>query len=143
VIDVPARVERNGPAMRGGGLVDRPVLRGPELLGGAGGQQDRHEPIVPGPPFDLRDRQVRVLVGHGDRPAQPRVEPEPLIRLPLIHSLIPLGGEVRMVVAVLPAQHFEHRVIDIELVEQLFAHQLRVAAPDVARLVRPGVDAHA
>src|ERR1039458_7934124 len=48
-----------------------------------------------------------------------------------------------MVVAVLAAEHLEDRVVDVVLVEQLLPEHLRVAAPDVAGLVRPGVQAHA
>ena len=79
----------------------------------------------------------------GDRASQTRVETEPRIDLPLVDRAVPLGGEVRVVVAVLPAEHLEHRVVDVELVEQLLARQLGVAPPDVTRLAWPGVDAHA
>jgi hypothetical protein len=39
-----------------------------------------------------------------------------------------------MVVAVLPAEYFEHRIVHAELVEQLRARRLGIAAPDVPGL---------
>jgi len=66
-----------------------------------------------------------------------------LLELPLVRRPREVGQEVGIVEAVLPAEHLEHRVVDVVFVEQLRTQHLGIAAPDVARLARPGVDPHA
>ena len=74
--------------------VDRPVLPPPERQFAGHQQHHLDEPAVGGAAFDLRDRQLGILLRHHDRGAQPGVAIQPLARDPVVHRARHGGAQV-------------------------------------------------
>ena len=128
--------DRQVVRLRGG--EDRPVAPAPERLRRLRPQLDLREPPVAGALLDLLHRGLGVVLRHQDRCAQPRLQIDEVMRLPVVHRRAQRRRLIEVARGVAAEQRLQHAIGDVVGVQQLLAHERNVGARQSAAR-RPGI----
>ena len=133
----PARIAEHVDADRQSGLdgclIDRPVAAPPVCFRGAAQHEHLREVLRTRAALDLGLRGVRILIRHDHRSLEALVLRGPPFDLLLIRGECDGGGEFRVLIALRGRlQRIQDAVVHVVEVEQLLAHETKIAARQAA-----------
>ena len=110
------------------GFVDRPIIAAPEQHLVHREKLHLHEPRVSGSEFDFLRRVMRVLCGHDDAGAQPRIAIQPFGGNPVVHCTAQCLRQVLAVHGLATVQAVDDGGAAVEAVERLALQHCEVGA---------------